>query len=47
MTKQIIIFSYNMNSVVISRGKDEYHSRLAQKLGHPSASSKICWHVFK
>ena len=27
-------------SVAISRGKDDYHSRLAQKLNDPSASSK-------
>ena len=34
-------------SVAISRGKDDYHSRLAQKLSDPSASSKTYWSIFK
>ena len=33
-------------SVAISRGKDDYHSRLAQKLNDPSASSKTCILVY-
>ena len=46
MAKQIIIIlSYNMQyekymSVAISKRKDEYHRRLAQKLSDPSTSSK-------
>ena len=34
-------------SVAISRGKDDYHSRLAQKLSDPSASSKTYWSILK
>ena len=37
-------------SVAISRGKDDYHSRLAQKLSDPSASSKfigLFWKYFQ
>ena len=34
-------------SVAISRGKDDYNSRLAQKLRDPSASSKIYWSILK
>ena len=34
-------------SAAISRGKDEYHSRLAQKLSDPSASSKTYWSILK
>ena len=47
MAKQVIIFKCNMQSVVTCRGKDEYHSQLAQKLSDPSASSKTCWYIFK
>ena len=34
-------------SVAISRGKDDYHSGLAQKLSNPSGSSKTYWSIFK
>ena len=34
-------------SVAISRWKDDYHSRLAQKLSDPNASSKTYWSVLK
>ena len=34
-------------SVVISRGEDKYHSRLAQKLSDPSPNSKIFWSILK
>ena len=53
MAKQIIIIlSYNMEyekymSVAISKGKDEYHRRLAQKLSDPSTSSKSYWSMLK
>ena len=53
MTKQIIIIlSYNMQyqkytSVAISKGKDEYHRQLAQKLSDPSVSSKSYWSILK
>ena len=53
MTKQIItILSYNMQypkyaSVIISKGKNEYQGRLAQKLNDPSASSKSYWFILK
>ena len=53
MAKQIIIIlNYNMNAIsevsaAISKGKDEYHRRLAQKLSDPSASSKTYWSILK
>ena len=53
MAKQIIIIlSYNMQyekymSVAISKRKDEYHRRLAQKLSDPSTSSKSYWSILK
>ena len=53
MTKQIIIIlSYKMQyqkyiSVAISKGKDEYHRQLAQKLSDPSVSSKSYWSILK
>ena len=34
-------------SVAISRWKDDYHSRLAQKLSDPNASSKTYWSILK
>ena len=34
-------------SAAISKGKDEYHRRLAQKLSDPSASSKTYWSILK
>ena len=34
-------------SVAICREKDEYHSRLAQKLSNPSASSETYWSILK
>ena len=34
-------------SVAISRGKNEYHSRLFQKLSDTSASSKTYWPIWK
>ena len=34
-------------SVAISRGKNEYHSRLFQKLSDTSASSKTYWSIWK
>ena len=34
-------------SVAISTGKDDYYSRLAQKLSGPSASSKILSFILK
>ena len=34
-------------SAAISKGKDGYHRRLAQKLSDPSASSKMCWSILK
>ena len=52
MAKQItIIFSYKMQylevSIALSRGKDDYHGQLAQKLIDPSASSKTYWSILK
>ena len=53
MTKQIIIIlssniqSQKYISVAISKGKDEYHRQLAQKLIDPSASSKSYWSILK
>ena len=34
-------------SAAISKGKDEYHRRLAQKLSDPRGSSKTCWSILK
>ena len=34
-------------SVAISKGKDEYHRQLAQKLSDPSANSKTDWSILK
>ena len=34
-------------SLAIPRGKDDYHSRLAQKLSDPIASSKTYWSILK
>ena len=34
-------------SVAISRGKDDYQSRLAHKLSDPSANSKTYWSILK
>ena len=34
-------------SVAISKGKDEYHRQLAQKLSDPSVSSKSYWSILK
>ena len=34
-------------SVSIPRGKDDYHSRLAQKLSDPNANSKTYWSILK
>ena len=34
-------------SAAISRGKDDYHSRLAHKLSDPSASSRTYWSILR
>ena len=53
MAKQIIIIFLQLQnaisevSVAISRGKNDYHSRLAQKLSNPSASSKAYWSILE
>ena len=52
MAKQIIIifksqYAISEISAAISKGKDEYHRWLAQKLSDSSASSKKYWSIFK
>ena len=40
-------YSISKVSAAISKGNDEYHRRLTQKLSDPSASSKTHWSILK